>query len=202
MVIRDNKIIFLGTAGDEFTVSKQIRASGGIVIRSEGYQFYLDPGPGSLVQAKKYGINIRETTAVLVSHSHINHCNDINVVLAAMSHNNLDTKGVLIANDILVNGNEKTKPFLTDFHKNCVERIIVANPEQRIGIEDIEIVLLKAKHSDPKTIGFKFITPKFNLVYSSDTKYFAEMSKEYSDVDILILNIVNPFEKRDENNNK
>ncbi len=195
-----DEIVFLGTGGDEFVVGKQIRASGGIIIRTEGYQFHIDPGPGSLSQAKKYKINLRENTAVLVSHAHINHCNDVNAVLAAMSHNKLDTKGVLISNDTLVNGDENVKPYLTEFHKGCVEKIIVANPGQRIGIEDIEIVLLKAKHTDQKTIGFKIITPKFNVVYSSDTGYNPELIKEYADTDILILNVVSPFDKKQDFN--
>ena len=68
-----DRILFLGTGGDEFVVSKQIRASGGIILNTEGYQFHIDPGPGALVQAKKHDVNFRETTAVIVTHSHINH---------------------------------------------------------------------------------------------------------------------------------
>jgi len=195
-----NRILFLGTGGDEIVVSKQVRASGGIIINTLGYQFMIDPGPGALAQAKRHNINLRENTAVFISHAHLNHCNDVNAVLAAMSHNKLDVKGVLIANDTLVNGDEKTKPYITDFHKKCVERIIVANSGQRIGIQDIEIRLLKTKHTDPKTIGFKIITPQFSLVYSSDTGYNTELIKEYADTDILILNAVNPFDKKDEFN--
>ncbi len=196
----ENKIVFLGTGGDEFVVSKQVRASGGIVIITEGYQFHIDPGPGALVQAKKHNINLRENTVVLVSHAHINHCNDVNVVLAAMSHNKLDVKGVLIANNTLVNGDEETKPYITEFHKKCVERIIVAHPTQKVGIENIEIVLLKTKHTDQKAIGLKFITPHFNLVYSADTGYNPELIKEYTDTDILILNTVHPFDKKNDYN--
>ena len=195
-----DRILFLGTSGDEVVTSKQVRASGGIIINTEGYQFHLDPGPGTLVQAKKHNINLRETTAVLVSHSHINHCNDINVVLAAMSHNKLDVKGILIANNTLVNRDEKTKPYLTEFHKGCVEKTITPEPGQKIGIEDIEIIALKSKHTDPKTIGFKFITPKFTLVYSSDTGYHPDLMKEYANSDILILNVVHSQDKKDSYN--
>jgi len=35
----------------------------------------------------------------------------------------------------------------------------------------------------PKTIGFKIVTPKFSVVYSSDTGYNAELIKEYADTD-------------------
>lgn len=195
-----DSIIFLGTAGDEFTVSKQIRGSGGIIIKAEGYQFHIDPGPGALVRAAMYDVNLRENTAVLVSHAHLNHCNDVNAVLSAMSHNGLDVKGVLIANNTFVNGDEKTKPGLTEFHNKCVERVIVANAAQKIGIENVEIHTIKAKHNDPKTVGFKFITPKFTLSYSSDTRYVAELIDEYKDSDILILNVVDPFDKKQDFN--
>jgi ribonuclease BN (tRNA processing enzyme) len=187
-------IIFLGTAGDEYTAGKQIRASGGIIIQVEGYQFHLDPGPGALVRAQQAGVNLRENTAVLVSHAHINHCNDANAVMGAMSHNGFDVNGVLISNMTFVNGDENAKmaPVLTDFHRNCVERIIVAKAGQRIGIESVEIQTLNAFHKDPHALGFKFITPKFTLTYSGDTGYNKELIEQYRKSDILVLNMVYP----------
>jgi ribonuclease BN (tRNA processing enzyme) len=189
-----SSIIFLGTAGDEYTVGKQIRSSGGIVIKVEGYQFHLDPGPGALVKAANYGINLRENTAVLVSHSHINHCNDLNAVLAAMSRNCLDIKGVLIASESVVNGDEENKimPYLTRFHRKCVERVIVTKPGQRIGIQNIEIQALPAYHKDRHAVGFKIFTPEFVLTYSSDTRYSKDLAEHYKKSDILILNTVYP----------
>ncbi len=187
-------IIFLGTGGDEFVVGKQIRGSGGIVVQVEGYQFHIDPGPGALVRAHQAGINLRENTAVIVSHAHINHCTDANAVMAAMSHNGFDVNGVLISNMTFAHGSEEAKmlPTLTDFHKNCVERVIVARPCQRIGIETVEIQTLKAFHKDPGAMGFKLITPKFTMIYSGDTKYDKELIEQYKKSDILVLNVVYP----------
>ena len=187
-------IIFLGTGGDEFVVGKQIKASGGIIVQVEGYQFHIDPGPGAVVRAHQAGVNLRENTAVLVSHAHINHCNDVNAVISAMSHNGFDINGVLISNITFANGSEESKihPLLTEFHKNCVERVIVAKPNQRIGIETVEIQTLKAFHKDPNALGFKLITPKFTLTYSGDTKYHKELIEEYKRSDILVLNMVHP----------
>lgn len=187
-------IIFLGTGGDEFVVGKQIKASGGIIVQVEGYQFHIDPGPGAVVRAHQAGINLRENTAVLVSHSHINHCNDVNAVMAAMSHNGFDVNGVLISNITFANGSEEAQmaPMLTKFHKKCVERVIVAKPSQRIGIETVEIQTLQAFHNDPNAMGFKLITPKFTLTYSGDTRYSRELVEQYRKSDILILNVVNP----------
>ena len=74
-------IIFLGTAGSSAVVGKQLRASGGIILQVEELQFHLDPGPGALAKAKEFGVNLHHNTAILVSHNHINHCNDVNVVI-------------------------------------------------------------------------------------------------------------------------
>ncbi len=197
------KIIFLGTGGDPAVVGKQRRASGGIILRVEGYQFHIDPGPGALVKAKEYDVNLRENTAVLVSHAHINHSNDLNAVISAMTYNGLDRKGVVIATESAVEGiNSKYSlgPVLLDFFRNCVERVITIKEGQKVGIENIEIHSLKTSHSDPTCVGFKFFTPNFVLAYSSDTSYSKELVKLYEKSDILILNTVNVSDKKDKNN--
>ncbi len=188
-----SQIIFLGTAGDHFIVGKQQRGSGGIIIKGDDYQFHLDPGPGTLTSAKHFGVNLRETTALLVSHAHINHANDVNAVISAMTHNGLDKYGVLVASESVVDGCEGINPVLTDFHENCVEKVLTPKPGQKIGIGNIEIHALHALHNDPCTIGFKLFTPHFVLSYSSDTKYSKDLIEQYNGSDIIILNVPYPF---------
>jgi ribonuclease BN (tRNA processing enzyme) len=185
-------IIFLGTGGDSIVVGRQLRASGGIIIQSDDCQLHIDPGPGSLVRAPQCDVNIRQNTAVIVSHAHLNHANDVNAVVSAMTYNGLDNKGVLVANDTLVNGIENDSPFLSKFHRNFVERILTVRPGQKIGIEDIEIHVLKANHTEPNALGFRFFTPHFVLSYSGDTCYSNDIVDQYDKSDILILNTVFP----------
>lgn len=175
-------------------VGKQLRASGGIILQFEDNQFHIDPGPGSLVMAKNCNVNLRANTALLVSHNHLNHANDINAVISAMTYEGFDKKGVLVANNAVVNGNEKSKPYLMEFYKNCLEKFIVLEEGQRVGINEIEIKALKAMHSD-ETIGFKFFTPLYTLSYSSDTRYSVEILEEYKNSNILILNV--PYLKKE-----
>ena len=195
-----SKILFLGT-GTGGASNQQLRASGGIVIQTHGYQFFLDPGPGALLRAKQFGINARLNTAILVSHAHLNHCNDVNMLISSMTHDGIDPKGVLISNKTFVNGTESINPVLSQFHQKCVERIITPEPGQKIGIENVEIHALKTKHSDPNTIGFKFFTKDFILTYSSDTGYSREVVEQYQQSDILILNMPNFDKKSDYNLN-
>jgi len=185
------QIIFLGTGGDASVIGRQVLGSGGIIIQTEDNQFHIDPGPGATLRARMYGVNLRENTAVLVSHSHLGHANDVNAVLAAMSHNGLDRKGVLIASESVIKGMD-THPILTQFHKTCVEKVIIARKDQRIGIETTEIQILPAHHKDLSAMGFKLYTPNFVLTYSGDTAYDKDIIEYYKNSDILILNVPYP----------
>lgn len=191
------KLIFLGTGGDAIVVGKQLRSAGGIILQVEDNQFHIDPGPGALAKARDYGVNLRNNVAVLVSHNHMNHCNDINAVISAMTLGGLDKKGVLVANKSSFNGTEEMEPCLTRYHKGLIERSIILEPGNRVGINEIEIRATHAQHSDPDTIGFKFMTPKFALGYSSDTGYMNELIEDFKEVDIMIFNVVNPADKKD-----
>ncbi|MFC1800568.1 MBL fold metallo-hydrolase [Nanoarchaeota archaeon] len=188
----DNKIIFLGTAGDSSVYGKQYKASGGIILQLGDVQLHLDPGPGTLVRADQYGVNLRANTAVLVSNSSLKNCNDINAVIDAMTHSGLDKKGVLIANNTVVNGNDKQDAYLTKMHRNYVERIIVMESGKRIGIEDMEIHALPAKTQDSEAVGYKIISPHSTIVYSGDSVFRNDVVRNYRHSDILILNIASP----------
>jgi len=187
------RIVFLGTGGDSIVVGKQLRASGGIILQVDDNQFHIDPGPGALVRARQEDISMRENTAVLVSHAHINHCNDVNAVISAMTHAGLDKTGVLVGNKTVINGEGEIKPYVTDFYKNCVERYIALDQGAKIGINEVDIKTLYTRHgTDINTIGFKFFTPEFTLSYTSDTEYSTALVDAHKNSDILILNVVNP----------
>jgi len=183
----ESGILFLGTSGEISITAKQTRASGGIILKTEDCQFHIDPGPGALTKAAEYGINPRENTAILISHAHMNHSNDVNAIIAAMTHNGLDPKGVIITNKTLLEQN-----IITPFHQKCIEKIITTQAGKKIGIENIEIQAKATDHEDPETIGFKIFTSKFIIGYTSDTQYSKEIAEQYKKTDILILNTVYP----------
>jgi len=195
-----SKIVFLGTGGDAFVLGKQIRASGGIILQVAGYQFHLDPGPGSLVRASQYDVNLRATTAILVSNSDVFHSNDVNAVISAMTYDGLDRQGVLVTNESYLKGLPDQPSQLRQFYSGCVERVIMSGPGHKIGVEDIEIHGLATKHEDPTAVGFKFLTSDFVLSYTSDTEYSKDIVKQYEHSDILILNVLNPGSEKQKNN--
>ncbi|RLE39069.1 hypothetical protein DRJ17_02125 [Candidatus Woesearchaeota archaeon] len=187
-----SKIVFLGTAGGFEVVGKQLRASGGIVIQTEGLQFLIDPGPGCLAKAQEYGINIRQTNAIFLSHIHYGHSNDLNVSIQAMTLNGLDKRGFLLA----------SKEVLKDVPKDSkdkLQQVVEVSPGKRVRINNVEIIPIIAQHNVP-CLSFKIISKDFTLVYVSDTRYIRELEKEVRNVDVLLCNCKLPAGIKDGNN--
>ena len=82
-------IVFLGTGQGSFVIGRDILSSGGFIIQVDENQFHIDPGPNSLRNAAHSGINLRSNTALLVSHAHLNHSNDVNAVIDFVISNSL-----------------------------------------------------------------------------------------------------------------
>ncbi len=193
------RLIFLGTAGDSSVTSRQLRASGGFILQTGDMQVHIDPGPGALARAKEFNVNPRATSCILVSHNHLNHVNDLNAVIDAMTLGGFDKKGILITNPTTVNGNEKYSPSLSAFHRSCLERIIILRPEQKAAVEDIEIHAIAASHSEPDALGFKIITPHFAVGYTGDTAFSQSIAEAFQGCNILILNMTFPQDTKTDN---
>ncbi|RLF48539.1 MAG: MBL fold metallo-hydrolase, partial [Thermoplasmata archaeon] len=90
------EIRFLGTGGGRFATILQARATGGIYIEDGRTKLHIDPGPGALVQMKKYGINPMKIDALLISHCHPDHYVDAPVIIEAMSKGGKKKRGALL----------------------------------------------------------------------------------------------------------
>jgi hypothetical protein len=179
-----SRIIFLGTAGDGLVGSKQHRASGGIIIDVDENLFHINPGPGSLVRAQQFNINLRQNIAVLVSSDSLLDSNDVNAVIEAMTYAGMDKKGVLIAHQQVIDR------ILNDAQRDQISKIITAQPDKKLGIENVDIQVLRT--STESNLGFKFYTPDFVVSYSGRTGNSPEVVEQYKESDILILNVTNP----------
>ncbi|MBU0665844.1 MAG: MBL fold metallo-hydrolase [Nanoarchaeota archaeon] len=187
-----NAILFLGTGGDSQVVGKQIRSSGGIILKFNDNQFHLDPGPGAIIKAKDYGINLRENTAIFVSHNHINHVNDLNAIISAMTYSGMDKHGVLVCDEETLHGSENDYPGLKKHSKAMLERFIAVKPGMRIGINEVNIMPVFAKHTE-SSLGFKFYSENFVVSYTGDTEYCKELVDGHKDVDVIIINCKHPI---------
>ncbi len=194
------KIIFLGTAGDSIVTAKQLRASGGIILEVDNTQLHIDPGPGALTMASMYGVNVRNTDALLVSDNHLNHSNDVNAIINAMTAGGEDPRGLLLCCKSVVERFEDNKimfPFLLPYYKQFLDKTIIMERGNKTAVKELEIRATYTKHGDKTAIGFRILTSKFNLGYTGDTAYSKKLVDDFQGVDLLIMNVQNPstFEK-------
>lgn len=176
-------IFFLGTAGDASVFGRQIRASGGILIKTEENQVHLNPGPGSLVMYKQTQQNPRETTAIVLSGQSVLQAGDTNALIEAMTLDGLDKKGVLVSfqsEDLLV----------TDYHRGLVERHITLDKDTRIALNDIEMLPTPSTHE--QQCGFVLYTADYVLGYVGKTGYQESVAKAFKDVNVLIVPCKHP----------
>ncbi|MBL7206417.1 MAG: MBL fold metallo-hydrolase [Candidatus Aenigmarchaeota archaeon] len=186
------KLTFLGTGGGRFVTSRQIHATGGWILKMDNEMLHIDPGPGALVRAKQYKVDLSKLTGILVSHCHPDHYTDAKVVIEAMTQGTTKKKGVLLTNETIINGLEpEFVSFFSKYHLSALEKYKILKPKDKTNIGKIEITATKTIHGDPKGIGFIF-KGSSTIGYTSDGEYFNGLGKQFSDCDYLILNLLRP----------
>jgi len=190
------ELVFLGTGGGRFATITQKRRTGGIRILSENVNAHLDPGPGALIYSLNMNLDPQKISALLISHSHPDHYTDAEVLVEAMTHGTTKKRGTLVAARSVLFGNEICEMAVSRYHQGMVERLIEAKPGVRFELGDLRVVVCKAVHSDPDTVGFRFETAdKGDFAYTSDTEYFEDIAKIYEGVRLLILGVLRPSGK-------
>jgi ribonuclease BN (tRNA processing enzyme) len=91
-----SSVTFLGTAGGRVVVLNQLRHSGGIWFELDGVNILQDPGPGCLVRCHQHHLKPPSLEAIILSHRHIDHSNDVNIMIEAMTRGGFHPKGQLI----------------------------------------------------------------------------------------------------------
>lgn len=187
MAERLNYLKFLGTAGARFVMIKQLRASGGIWLSFEGTNILIDPGPGSLVRcaASRPKLNPGKLEAIILTHRHLDHGNDINVMIEAMTEGGFKKRGkVFLPSDAL-----EIDPVVLKHARNFPEEIIVLKENSKYEIGNIKFTT-PLRHIHPvETYGLKFNLGKTTISLITDTLYFKEIKEHYK-ADIIIINTV------------
>lgn len=178
-------ITFLGTAGARFMVTKQLAASGGFWLNLGGTEILIDPGPGSIVQSTKRKLRADKLSAIILSHRHLDHSADVNIMIEAMTNGGLKKRGWLFAPaDAL-----ETDPVIFSYLKKFVEGIEVLKEGESYHIGNISFKT-PVRHIHPvETYGMVFSTPSHNFAYIADTRYFDGLCRSYAS-ELLIINVV------------
>ncbi len=184
----DEFIKFLGTAGSRFVVAKQLRASGGLWLRLAGQNIAIDPGPGALVKAYSSRPKLDPATlnAVLVSHKHLDHTNDVNVILEVMTNGGHDRRGTLLAPADALD----TDSPICEYVQGYVADVVRLEQGGAYPLGDVTIrVAVRHDHPD-ETYGFLFEGGAETVGLLVDTRFFEGLAERYAAADTLIIHTV------------
>lgn len=182
-----NYIKFLGTAGARFVVIKQLRSSAGFILNLDGFRIHVDPGPGAILKlnSSKPRLDPFHTDCVLISHRHLDHTNDVNVIIEGMTNGGLQRRGVLLTPaDCL-----EDDPVVFRYVRNYIEKIVVLQENVEIDLGSVKVTpLFKLQHG-VENYAFLFKWSKGKILFISDTKFFL-MPLKKGIADVVIINTV------------
>jgi ribonuclease BN (tRNA processing enzyme) len=178
-------ITFLGTGGARIMVATQILASGGMWLNLSGTEILVDPGPGCIVQSTKRKLRADRLSAIILSHRHLDHTGDVNVMTEAMTQGGFKPRGRLFAPaDALEN-----EPVIFSYLKNYLEGIELLKEGKTYATGEVSFTT-PVRHIHPvETYGLLFKTEKHTFSYIADTRYFDGLLKSYGG-ELLIINVV------------
>lgn len=182
-------IKFMGTAGARFVVSKQLRFSAGTWCSLQGLNILIDPGPGTLSRcfASRPKLDPGKLDALILTHRHLDHSTDINVLIEAMTQGTFNHRGALFAPADAVGGEE---PVVLRHTRRSVERLELLREGGRYRLGSIDLTV-PVRHRHPvETYGLIFDLPAGRISLISDTAFFPQLADHYAQSDILILNVM------------
>jgi ribonuclease BN (tRNA processing enzyme) len=180
-----NTITFLGTGGARFMIISQLLASGGIWLDLDGTEVLLDPGPGSIVQATKRKLKPEKLSAIILSHRHLDHAADVNIMAEAMTQGGFKQHGWLFAPaDAL-----ETEPVILSYLRNYLEGVEVLEEGKSYSVGNISFTT-PVRHIHPvETYGMLFTAAGHTFSYIADSRYFDGLCQHYGG-ELLIINTV------------
>ncbi len=186
MIEHHDSIVFLGTAGARVMVSKQVVASGGAWLHLNDKQILLDPGPGTLVRAIQKKLDPSSLDAIILSHKHLDHSVDINIMIEAMTNSGWKRRGIVLAPSDARNNKEGViLPYVMDYP----EKIETLAEGRSYTIGDIVVETPVRHRHGVETYGLIFKTPQYTISWIVDTGYFEDLPDYYT-CDLLVINTV------------
>ncbi len=183
----DHWIKFLGTAGARFVMLRQLRASGGIWIKSKEVNILIDPGPGSLLRcaSSRPKLDPTKLNAIILTHRHLDHSNDVNVMIEAMTEGGFKKRGVVFAPSDAIGEDG----IILSHAKGYAGKIEALEPEKSYQVGEFIFQTSPLLKHPCQTYGLKFSMGNTRVAILADTEYFLEI-KDYFQCDCLIVNVV------------
>ena len=180
-------IKFLGTAGARFVMIEQLRSSGGIWVSNKDTNVLIDPGPGSIVRcsASRPKLKPGKLDGIILTHKHLDHSNDINVMIEAMTEGGFKKRGIVFCPFDAV-GDE---PVILKYAVNFPEKIEILKANQDYKVGDFSFQTSMRHLHTVETHGLKFNLGATSVGLLADTRFFEELEDFYK-TDLLIISVV------------
>jgi phosphoribosyl 1,2-cyclic phosphodiesterase len=186
-----SSVLFLGSGGARFVVARQLRASGGMWLRLGETQIHVDPGPGALVHALTHvpPCNPRELDAIVLSHKHLDHSGDVNVLIEAMTSGGFRRRGAVLAPADAFDEEPVVLPYARRFVER-LERLAPSSGPYQVG--SIELYTSMQHVHAVQTHGLHFVAPGLRVAYLPCGRYFDGLAADYARrrPDVLIVNVL------------
>jgi ribonuclease BN (tRNA processing enzyme) len=181
----ENTITFLGTAGARIMVANQVQASGGLWLSLNGTQILIDPGPGSIVQSTRRHLRADQLKAIVLSHRHLDHSGDLNIMVEAMTQGGFQPRGkVFLPGDAL--GRE---PVLFSYLQDYLDSVETLREGGSYRVDDVTFSTPVRHRHSVETYGIRFVSGERSFSYIADSSYFDELTEAYK-ADMIIINLV------------
>jgi ribonuclease BN (tRNA processing enzyme) len=167
-------------------VSRQLAASGGIWLSLGGTELLVDPGPGTLVQSVRRKLNAENLSAIILSHRHLDHSADTNVMVEAMTNGGFDKRGWVFAPADALG----TEPVLFSYLKSALEgiKVLEAGGSYRIG--NVTFTTPIRHDHQVETYGLLFHAGGHTFACIADSRYFEGLGRSYAAAELIIINTV------------
>ena len=146
----------------------------------------VGPGPGCLVHSVKRKLDASKLKAIILSHKHLDHSGDINIMIEAMTEGGWKQRGLVFAPSDALNEDAVILPYLRNYPQN----IEILSEGKSYSIDNVCFETpVKHIHHGVEGYGFNIFGKKSSISIITDTGYFEGLESYYKE-DILILNVV------------
>lgn len=176
------KLTFMGTAGARFMVAKQVAASGGLFLEDHDTRLALDPGPGAIVQYARRGIDLTTIDGIVLSHRHLDHSGDVNVMLEGMTDGGFQHRGRLYCPADALDDD----PVVLKYVRRYPREIVRLAPETAYALDGLTFTTSGRHVHQSETFGFRFGD---RLGWVTDSGYYDAIAEQHR-ADVMVIHTV------------
>jgi phosphoribosyl 1,2-cyclic phosphodiesterase len=152
------------------------------LIEDGNTRMSLDPGPGAIVQYARQGIDLTTLDAILISHRHLDHVGDINVMVEGMTDGGFSRRGIVFCpSDAL-----DEDPVMLRYLRRFPSEIVRLAPETSYVVGDVGFATSGRHVHQVETYGFRFGD---RLGWVTDTAYYEGIAEQHK-ADVMVLHTI------------